>query len=269
MPDPTKDVLIDPVRLGLWNRLREVCTQGIRSYHQLAPAEGLDLPALPPAHQHAVPTLVLCLSGLVRVTAKQPLDLLPGDLLLVEPGTWHDHPRHKPGTTSFGLGFLAGRCDVLFFDHQQTLWGTVPEQPYLNLVTALLDETREAERLRLIDEMLAQLAQERIDFVDWRRPEVLTMAAWLWNHLHEPFDVDEMVERAGIGRTAGFRMFKDFFGRSPKQELLSSRIAIAKHLLHRGMSVTEAAKRSGFATRAELTRAFRRKVGHPPSQEVD
>ena len=268
MSDPTKDVLLDPARMGMWTRLREICTQGVRSLKQLAPMEGLEFPALAPAHQHAVPTLVLGLSGLVRVSAKAPFDLLPGDLLLVEPGTWHDHARHKPGTSSFALGFLAGRCDVLFFDHQQTLWGAVPEQPYHGLISSLMEETREAERLRLVDEVLGQLAQERIDFIDWQRPEMLTMAAWMWNHLHEPFDVDEMVARAGLGRTAGFRMFKDFFGRSPKQELLTSRIAIAKHLLHRGLSVTDAARRSGFATRAELTRAFRRKVGHPPSDEM-
>ena len=139
MPDATKDVLLDPARLAMWTKLREVCTGGIRSYRQLTPQDGLDAPARLPAHQHAVPTLVLGLSGLVRITAKTPIDLLPGDLLLVEPGTWHDHPLHKPGTTSFGLGFLAGRCDVLFFDHQQTLWGSVPEQPYQGLISALMD----------------------------------------------------------------------------------------------------------------------------------
>jgi AraC-like DNA-binding protein len=266
MADPSKDVLVDPARLGMWTRFREVVGEGIRSLHQWSPQDGLDHAPPAPAHQHTVPTLVLGLSGLVRISGRQPVDLLPGDLLLVEPGCWHDHPRHRPGTTSFALGFLAGRCDVLFFDHQQTLWGSVPEQPYRGLVTALMDERREAERLRLVDEILAQVREERIDFVDWRRPETLAMAAWLWNHLHEPFDVDEMVARAGIGRTAGFRLFKEFFGQSPKQELLAQRLALARHLLHRGLSVGESARRSGFATRAELTRTFRRKVGHPPSE---
>jgi AraC-like DNA-binding protein len=136
------------------------------------------------------------------------------------------------------------------------------------LLTAVMDAARESDRLRLVDELLGQLAGERISFVDWRRPEVLTMAAWLWNHLHEPFDVDEMVTRAGLGRTVGFRLFKEFFGRSPKQELLASRVDIARHLIRRGFSVTDAAHRSGFTTRAELTRAFKRVVGHPPSNET-
>jgi AraC-like DNA-binding protein len=267
MPDAAKDVLIDPDRLAMWERLREICVTGIRSFRRLAPGDGLDAPARLPAHQHAVPTLVLGLSGVVRVGARTAIDLLPGDLLLIEPGTWHDHPAHKPGTTSFGLGFLAGRCDVLFFDHQQTLWGAVPPQPYHDLLTALMETGREAERLRLVDDLLGQLATQRIGFVDWRRPEVLMMAAWLWNHLHEPFDVDEMVERSGLGRTIGYRLFKDFFGRSPKQELLANRVAIARHLLRRGFSVTEAARRSGFPTRAELTRAFKRIVQHAPSAQ--
>ena len=263
-----QNTLLDPDCLALWARYQEVVAQGIRTLRQWGPADGLPFSPSPPAHEHTMPTLALSLSGSVRIQGKHDIDLVAGDLLLIEPGCWHTHLPHRPDSSSFALGFLAGRCDILFFNHKATLWGAVHEQPYHDLVSALMDEKREAERLNLVDQILQQVCKDRIDFVDWIEPGVLQMAAYLWNHLHENFDVDEMVARCGHGRTTGFRLFKTFFGRSPKQELLAQRVDLARHLLKRGFPVAQVATRAGFSSRAELTRAFRQRLGHPPSDEI-
>lgn len=261
-------VLVDPELVQLWQLLQEVASSGIRTFAHWQPDAGLPFAPSPPAHQHTMPTLALGLSGAVRIQGAQPADLLPGDLLLIEPGCWHEHLAHKPGCASFGLGFLAGRCDILFFTPQRTLWGCVPEQPYRRIVVDLMADPSEARRLQLVDELLAQVRSDRIEFVDWISPGVLAMAAHLWNHLHEPIEAEAIVAISGMGRTAAYDRFKSFFGRSPKQELLAQRLDLARHLLHRGMSVTEAARRCGFPTRADLTRAFRTHLGHPPSAEI-
>lgn len=258
-------VLVDPARLAFWQQLQEIAGSGIRSFRHWQPAAGLPFAPSPPAHQHTMPTLVLGLAGVVRVQGSAAADLLPGDLLLIEPGCWHEHITHHAGSASFGLGFLAGRCDVLFFDDRQVLWGTVPEQPYRTLVEGLMADPSEAERLRLVDELLAQVRRDRVEFIDWIQPGVLAMAAHLWNHLHELMDAEDIVAHAGSGRTAAYDRFKAFFGRSPKQELLGQRLALAQHLLHRGFSVTDVSRRCGFPTRADLTRAYRRQFGHPPT----
>lgn len=261
--------LVDPELVNLWHLLQEVAANGIRSFKHWQPAQGMPFAPATPAHQHTMPTLALGLSGAVRIQGAQAIDLLPGDLLLIEPGCWHDHLPHKPGCASFGLGFLAGRCDILFFGPQRTLWGCVPEQPYRQIVTGLMADPSEAQRLQLVDDLLAQVRRDRIELVDWIAPGVLAMAAHLWNHLHEPVEAEDIVHLSGLGRTAAYDRFKAFFGRSPKQELLTQRLDLAKHLLHRGFSVTESARRCGFATRADLTRAFRKHLGHPPSAETD
>lgn len=263
----SRDVLFDPERVAIWSNFQALVAQGIRTLHQWGPDDGLPIGSPWPTHQHTVPTLMVCLSGRVRIEGRVIIDLLPGDVLVFEPGCWHRLLPYRPGSTAFALGFLAGRCDMSFFEHEARLWGAIPEQPYRDLVATLVDERSEAERLRLVDEILRGITQERVEMLDWIQPGMLAMAEWLWRHLHLRVDIDEIVARSALGRTAGFRLFKQFFGRTPKQELLAQRVALAGHLIHRGLSLSEAARRSGFATRAEMTRTFRQRLGHAPSAE--
>lgn len=258
-------VLTDAHRVAMWQRLSRAADGGITHVHHWGLMDGLPVGSPPPAHQHAMPTLVLPLSGVVRVVGKTALDLHPGELLIIEPGCWHDHVPHKPGSTSFGLGFLAGQTDVLFFDESQVLWGAVPQAPYQSLMSALIEATAIGERLELADRILQQVVSDRIHYVDWIEPGVLAMAAHLWNHLHQRIDANTIVTHAGLSRTQAYQLFKAFFHRSPKQELLAQRLDLARWLLHRGLSVTETALRCGFHDRADLTRAWRRAYGAPPS----
>jgi AraC-like DNA-binding protein len=258
-------VLLDPDLMALWQRLHDVARSGIRSVRHWQPRDGFPVGARPPAHQHTTPTVVMGLSGVIRVRGSADVDLLPGDLLLIEPGCWHDHAVHKPGSSSFCVGFLAARCEVMFFDHIRTLWGAAPEEAYRRLLDRMMVATQEAQQLPLVDELLAQVCSDTIDFANRIQPGVLQMSAYLWNHLHEQLEAEEIILQAGMGRTAAYDRFKEFFGRTPKQELLAQRLALAKHLLLRGFNVTETARRTGFPTRAELTRAYRRQFGHPPT----
>lgn len=271
MVNPASAVMGDPRRIAMWQRLVEVAKGGIGTLHYWGLDDGLPWGATPPIHQHTMPTVAMGLEGTVRIRGHDDLDLGPGDVLVIEPGVWHHHLPHRPGCASFGLGLLAGRCDVLFFDHQEVLWGGVAEQPYRDQLARLMDTAaapaggRTAARLDLIDQMLGQVIQDRSTFIDWLHAGVLAMAAHLWNHLHEPISADDIIARSGFGRTSSYELFREFFARTPQQELLHQRLDLAAHLLRRGRSVTEAAARSGFRDRAELTRAFRKHFGHPPT----
>ena len=260
-------VLLDSDLMALWQRLQAVAELGIRTIHHWQPRDGLPAEASAPAHQHTAPTLVVGLSGVIRIRGKVDADLQTGDLLLLEPGCWHEHVVHKPGSSSFGIGFLATHGDARFFDHVRTLCGTLPDQPYRRLLDSMMLAEGTAAHLQLVDELMAQLRSDRFDFVNWMPPGVQLMSAYLDQHLHESLDAEEIISQAGLGRTAAYSHFKEFFGRSPKQELLGQRLALARHLLQRGFSVTEAARRTGFPTRAELTRAYRRHFGHPPTDK--
>jgi AraC-like DNA-binding protein len=274
MQDSGQAVMGEPRRIALWQRLMDVAKGGIGKLHYWTAEDGLPVGTPGPAHQHTMPTLVLCLSGSIRVSGRSGLDLAAGDVLVVEPGCWHQHQPHKAGCSSFAIGFLAGKCDILFFDDQEELWGSVHHDPYRGIMDQLVETQdlpaaqRIGQRLPLIDQILAQVITDRSTFVDWLHPGVLAMAAHLWNHLHEPISADDIIAKSGMGRTSSYEMFRSFFGRTPQQELLSQRLDLARHMLRRSLSVTDAAARSGFPNRAELTRAYRRRFGHPPSADA-
>jgi AraC-like DNA-binding protein len=262
------EALLSPARIAVWERLADVAEHGVAQLVQWGPADGLPHPAERPSHQHTMPTLTICLRGQVRVIGREMIDLKPGDVLVIEPGCWHRHLATRSGAIAFSLGFIADRCDLIFNEEEVEQWGAIPGQPYRTLLTTLIDEDRPAERLRLIDEMLHGIIAERVDAIDWRRRELLDMARFLWWHLHEHLDVDHLIQRSGLGRTLAFSLFKSLFGRSPKQEILAQRVDLARHLIHRGYSVGDAAHRSGFASRAALSQAFLSRLGHAPSQVI-
>lgn len=251
--------LMDPERLTRWSQFHDLTAHGIRTLHHWRPQDGMEVGLSLPVHQHSVPTLVACLAGQMRVEGREVLDLQAGDFLLIEPGCWHRHLPYKAGVVRFALGFMAGRCDMMLGDHQGILWGAVDEQPYRRLIDELMDETRVAERLRLVDELIASLAREQVIKVDWIEPGVHKMAIWLWHHLHERLDSQAIIARGGFSRRTGFRLFKQFFGRSPQQEILAQRLALAQHLLRRGFTLAECARRSGFISAAAASQALRQR----------
>jgi AraC-like DNA-binding protein len=259
-------VLSDPQHVALWLALKDVAAAGLRKVQRWTPADGLPPGAAGGPHQHAVPTLIAGLLGTTRVLGRATLDLAPGEALVIEPGCWHQHAAHRRGSASFGLGVLAGRCDVLFIDHRETLWGLAPEQPLRARLEALVDAPP-AELPELVGSCLAQALEDRSELVDWRDPEQLRMAAWLWNNLHRPIRGGDVLAVAQLGRSKASALFSAFFGHGPKQELMDARLAIARHLLKRGWTVTAAAQRCGFSDRADLTRAHRRRFGVPPTGE--
>jgi AraC-like DNA-binding protein len=263
----------DPTRLRLWLGLHQRAS-AIAAVRRWRVRDGGDAVSLR-GHQHVVPTLVLCLEGVVRVVGAATLDLAAGEALVVSPGCWHEHVRLRPGSVVFGLGFIAQRCDILLADHQESSWGAIPEQPFRLWMDQLLalDERQAAESRRLIEQMLQQIFSEKASPIEWLHPAVQRMASALWWRLHTPIAAADIVRAAavgedGIGHSRAYELFTAFFGATPKQELLSQRLALASQLLREGESVADAASRCGFASRASFTRAWRRRHGQPPSSQA-
>jgi hypothetical protein len=259
----------DPTRLRLWMKLHEASTR-IRSLRHWRAADGGD-PVSLRGHQHVVPTLVICLEGVVRVKGARAIDLRAGEALHLAPGCWHEHVQLRTGSIAFGMGFIAKRCDILMVDHQETSWGTINNQPFRLWMESLGICTDPVRACALVGELCAQIFAEKASPVSWLHPAVQRMAKTLWGRLHTPITAADIVRAAqhggdGIGHSRAYELFTAFFGATPKQELLSQRLALAAQFLREGASVAEAARRSGFASRAGFTRAWRRAAGSPPSQ---
>lgn len=85
---------------------------------------------------------------------------------------------------------------------------------------------------------------------------------------HAPITVAQAAQEAGISEFHFSRLFKQAFGQSPYQYMLSVRLSRAKTLLQSGITVTASALQCGFTDVFSFSRAFKQQFGHPPSQEV-
>lgn len=76
--------------------------------------------------------------------------------------------------------------------------------------------------------------------------------------LANPPDIDELINREYFSRAQFYRLYKRFFGSSPKSDLLAARLSSAKDLLIKTrLSTAEVAALSGFGSPLALYRAFK------------
>ncbi len=61
------------------------------------------------------------------------------------------------------------------------------------------------------------------------------------------------------------RLFKKYYGQTPRQYLIDKRIEKAKAYLKEGMSVSETCYAVGFESPSSFSTLFKKKTGHPPS----
>ncbi len=62
------------------------------------------------------------------------------------------------------------------------------------------------------------------------------------------------------------RLFKRYYGQTPRQYLIDKRIEKAKEHLKNGMTVTETCFAVGFESLGSFSKLFKSKTGKPPSQ---
>lgn len=62
------------------------------------------------------------------------------------------------------------------------------------------------------------------------------------------------------------RLFKRYYGQTPKQYLIDKRIENSKHYLSNGLSVTETCFAVGFESLGSFSKLFKTKTGKSPSR---
>jgi len=84
-------------------------------------------------------------------------------------------------------------------------------------------------------------------------------------HYDQPFDIDEIAQKAGMSRRSFYRAFTDLTGKTPINYLLNLRIARAAHMLQTtDKNVTETAFECGFEDSNYFSRQFRQIMGITP-----
>ncbi len=216
-------------------------------------------------HLHANPTTVICLAGVVRITAPRlRLDLLAGEALVIAPGVWHRHAPLRRDAVWFGQGFLAGWSDVILGDGDRCWTGQVPSQPSRRLCEQALAEEHAGRRYERFRTLLVQVLAESVAHQAFAHPALRAMLARFWNGLHRGVSVAEVLRASGLSRAQAYRVFTAGYGVPPKEAIETARLWLAAELLTSGMPVAETAARCGFSSPGTFARAWKRAHGGPP-----
>ncbi|MEK7412338.1 MAG: helix-turn-helix domain-containing protein [Planctomycetota bacterium] len=225
-----------------------------------------------PWSTHAVPTLVLVISGAMRMEGpRRRCDLKPRQALLIEPASLHLHGAMHRKSVVLSLGVLPAWCDLQFRLHDGRHWlGRLPLHPTCNLLeSALLTNDAQTRRTRT-QAVLTQILDEQLDDLNFADNDLWPMIGLLWDRAHDPtLTSEDLVNTSGFSRASAYRRFRAGYGTTPAEAITTTRLALARWLLLREIPVTEVARRAGFPSRATFTRCWRRRFGSPPSQTTN
>ncbi len=89
--------------------------------------------------------------------------------------------------------------------------------------------------------------------------------AWALDRLHEPLQLTDLADHAGMSRRTFTRRFRAEVGLSPGQWLTQQRVDLARHLLESSdLPVNRIAERVGFGTGASLRQHLNTAIGVSP-----
>ena len=215
---------------------------------------------------HAVPTLIACLQGVVRMQVSDgpTLDLNAGDVLVIAGGVWHEHADLRPGSIWFGQGFMAAWSDVALGTAQRKWIGKLPTDPSRSLMEATLTATDEPAARRMVAGLVGQVLTESVTALDWERPELVAMIDTLWRRCHLGVTVEDLVRASGLRRAQAYAVFTKGFGVTPKEAIATARLWLAGSYLAAGMGVGEAARLAGYPSADTFGRCWRREHGSSP-----
>jgi len=96
-------------------------------------------------------------------------------------------------------------------------------------------------------------------------PRIERAAALLRDQPGRPWSLQSLAHEVGMSRTSLAAGFRAATGESPMRHLARTRLSqAAGYLLSADLSIEAIAKRTGYASSASLSKAFRREFGSPP-----
>ena len=100
------------------------------------------------------------------------------------------------------------------------------------------------------------------------RPDALLLRAkgYVLAHLEADLSLDEISQAAHLSKYHFLRLFRQQFGITPHQYVLSCRVNAARSALEAGVAPTEVAFRYGFTDLSHFNRRFKRIYGKTPYQ---
>lgn len=136
---------------------------------------------------------------------------------------------------------------------------------------ALLESKMNGQTTPLAEPILVQpsgvVTRQSTEMLAVTDPDVAAAIRFIRENATQGVLVSEVVRAVGISHSTLERRFRQWFGRTPEQEISRIRMERAKFLLRETtLSLTEIAKKTGFSTLSYFVQAFKHDIGQTPQQ---
>lgn len=95
---------------------------------------------------------------------------------------------------------------------------------------------------------------------------IIGVRNYIDKHYNEKLDLDELSRVLFVSKFHMLRLFKRYYGMTPRQYLIDKRIEKSKEFLVQGMSVTEVCFAIGFESVGSFSSLFKVRIGKSPSK---
>lgn len=96
--------------------------------------------------------------------------------------------------------------------------------------------------------------------------KVIGIKKYIDQHYDSELNLDHLSKTQFVSKYHLLRLFKKYYGQTPKQYTIDKRIKTAKSLLKTGISVSETCFTVGFESPGSFSALFKNKIGKSPSE---
>ncbi len=153
---------------------------------------------------------------------------------------------------------LAGITDVLFEEVAHPRCGR----------SAVIDRLCEVLMIRLLRHLIQTGATRVGMLAGLSHPGLARAIVAMHERPEQTWRLEELADIAGMSRTRFANTFRDIVGETPGEYLGNWRLALARTEMAKGIPVKSVARSVGFSSPAAFSRAFSRRFGHSPRQEL-
>lgn len=218
--------------------------------------------------------------GIFEAESVGQVELLPGTLIFIYPGTWHRFkPDYSTGWTEYWVGFNGHYADHLMnqscFNRDRPLLHMGFNAEFINIFIQLID-TIKFESLGS-NQLAACLTIQLLGLVyasallkaqsNDRKTQLINNIKYsIHENLNSVISPEVLAANHNVSYAWFRKAFKEITGQSPGQYQLNLKIQKACRMLHEtNLSISEIAFQNGFESEYYFSRMFKNKMSKSPS----
>ena len=229
------------------------------------------------SHVHEGCEIYINLTGNVSfMVEKNIYKIKSGDVIITRPFEYHHCINHSDEPHNHICIFFS--CDddkglfKVFFERNlgEKNHISLPEtqkEKLISLCNAITDSNDKMKKYSSFFSVIELISNdENINTVSELPEDVEICIEYINTHLTDDINVIELSEVSFVTVNTLERHFKKYVGMSPYTYIQNCRLARAASMLEKGMTVSQAAEKSGFNDYSHFIRTFKSIVGVPPKQ---